>query len=102
MIVEFTGGIEAAHGTLYKGKNGTRVIITTRKAPSTNPNKVRMYLRSAKAYKRKKPASDAEIAARQLFTKRQAYVRQLLDAAKAENKRLSLAKAWKVAKQEIN
>lgn len=53
-------------------------------------------------YDRKKPLSETELKARELFTKRQAYVRHLLDAAKAENKRLSLAKAWKIAKQEIN
>ena len=74
MIVEFAGGITSASGTLFKNRNGSRVIFTTRRAPSSNKNKVRMYLRSADSYKRKKPLSDAEIAAHDLFTRRAKYV----------------------------
>lgn len=96
MIVEFAGGIAAASGTLCKNRNGSRVIVTTRKAPSTNPNKVRMYIRSADSYQRTKPYSDAELAAQDLFSRRQKYVKQLLD-----NGCQSRAEAWKIAKKTI-
>ena len=95
MIVEFAGGITSASGTLCKNRNGSRVIVTTRRAPSSNKNKVRMYLRSADSYKRKKPLSDAEIAAHDLFTRRAKYVKELMDAGMRRDK------AWKIAKQTI-
>lgn len=97
MIVEFAGGIMSASGTFCKNRNGSRVIVTTRRAPSSNKNKVRMYLRSADSYKRKKPFSDAEIAAHELFTVRQAYVKELLANGTCKSK----AEAWKVAKKSI-
>ncbi len=93
MIVTLMPGIEAASGTLCKNRNGSRVIVTTRKAPSSNPNKVRMYIRSAASYQRTKLYSDAEIAAQKLFSRRQKYVRLLLD-----NGCPSRAEAWKIAK----
>ena len=96
MIVEFAGGITAASGTLCKNRNGSRVIVTTRKAPTSNPNKVRMYIRSAGSYQRTKPYSEAELAAQDLFSRRQKYVKQLLD-----NGCPSRAEAWKIAKQTI-
>ena len=43
MEVTLIPGIAAVSGTLCKTKNA-RVIFTTRKASSTNPNKVRMYV----------------------------------------------------------
>lgn len=97
MIVEFVGGIAAASGTLCKNRNGSRIIVTTRKAPSTNKGKMRIYLRSANSYKRKQPFSDAEIAAHDLFTRRQAYVQQLLANGTCKSK----AEAWKIAKTTI-
>ena len=95
MLVEFAGGIEAASGTLCKNRNGSRVIVTTRKAASKNPNKVRMYIRSAASYQRSSPPSDAELAARELFTKRQAYVSELIGLG------CSKSEAWQIAKQRI-
>ena len=97
MIVEFAGGIMSASGTFCKNRNGSRVIVTTRRAPSSSKNKVRMYLRSADSYKRKKPFSDAEIAAQELFTVRQAYVKELLANGTCKSK----AEAWKIAKKSI-
>lgn len=97
MIVEFAGGVMSASGTFCKNRNGSRVIVTTRRAPSSNKNKVRMYLRSADSYKRKKPFSDAEIAAQELFTVRQAYVKELLANGTCKSK----AEAWKIAKKSI-
>ena len=95
MIVEFAGGITAASGTLCKNRNGSRIIVTTRRAPSSNKNKVRMYLRSANSYIRKQPLSDAEIAARNLFSRRAKYVRELMDAG------IRRDKAWQTAKIAI-
>ena len=97
MIVEFAGGIMSASGTFCKNRNGSRVIVTTRRAPSSSKNKVRMYLRSDDSYKRKKPFTDAELAAQELFTVRQAYVKELLANGKCKSK----AEAWKVAKKDI-
>ena len=57
MEVTLIPGIAAVSGTLCKTKNA-RVIFTTRKASSTNPNKVRMYVRSAESYKRTTPPSE--------------------------------------------
>ena len=95
MLVEFAGGIETASGTLCKNRNGSRVIVTTRRAPSANKGKIRMYLRSANSYKRKTPYSDAEIAAQELFTKRQAYVSELIGLG------CTKSEAWQIAKQRI-
>ncbi len=97
MIVEFVGGIAAASGTLCKNRNGSRIIVTTRKAPSANKGKIRMYLRSENSFKRKKPFSDAEIAAHDLFVRRQAYVQELLASGRYHDKK----EAWKIAKNEI-
>ena len=94
MIVEFANGLTAASGTLCKNKNGSRVIVTTRKAPSTNPNKIRMYLRSASSFQRQGKPSKNALAARDLFTVRQEYVTQLLHSGKVRSR----AEAWKLAK----
>jgi len=95
MLVEFVDGIIAASGTLCKNRNGSRVIVTTRRAPSTNKGKVRMYIRPASCYQRKTPYSDAEIAAQELFTKRQAYVSELIGLG------CTKSEAWQIAKQRI-
>lgn len=97
MIIEFTGGIISASGTLCKNRNGSRVIVTTRRAPSDNKNKMRMYIRSAASYQRSGKPSEKEIAARELFAKRQAYVQELLASGSYHSK----AEAWKIAKKEI-
>ena len=97
MKVELVPGIKFASGTLMKCKNGTRVIFTTRRAPSSNPCKVRMYLRTAEDYQRSTPVSEKEIQIRELFSKRQQRVNQLM----AENPKLSKKKAWQIAKTEI-
>ena len=97
MIVEFVGGIEAAHGTFCKNKNGSRVIVTTRRNASSKKNSMRMYIRSAESYQRTNPPSEAEVAARDLFTRRQARVQELISSGKCRSK----AEAWKIAKIEI-
>lgn len=97
MIVEMIPGIKAASGTLCKSPNGKRVIFTTRKAPSTNPNKIRAYIRSAESYKRKTPPSEKEQQSRLLFARRQAYVQKLM----ASGTYLSKAELWELAKQCI-
>ena len=98
MRVELNPAIVSASGTLCKGKNGLRVVVTTRKAPSTNPHKTRMYIRSAASYQRSGEPSEKELAARELFAKRQAYVQELLASGKYHSK----GEAWKIAKREIN
>ena len=97
MRVELVPGIKSASGTLMKCKNGTRVIFTTRRAPSSNPCKVRMYLRTAEDYQRSTPVTEREKQVRDLFSRRQARVLQLM----AENTKLSKKEAWKIAKTEI-
>ena len=97
MRVELVPGIKSASGTLMKCKNGTRVVFTTRRAPSTNPCKVRMYIRTAEDYQRSTPVSEREKQVRELFSKRQQRVNQLM----AENTKLSKKKAWQIAKKEI-
>ena len=97
MRVELVPGIKSASGTLMKCKNGTRVIFTTRRAPSSNPCKVRMYLRYADDYQRSTPVSEREMQVRELFSKRQQRVNQL----RAANPKLSKKKAWQIAKNEI-
>jgi len=99
MKVEFNDqlGIVSASGTLCKNKNGSRIVVMTRKAPSTNPCKMRMYIRPASSYQRATPISEKERQARNLFVQRQAYVQQLLASGKCKTK----ADAWKIAKQEI-
>ena len=91
MEVTLIPGIAAVSGTLCKTKNA-RVIFTTRKASSTNPNKVRMYVRSAESYKRTTPPSENESRARGLFARRQSYVQQLLASGAYHSK----AEAWKL------
>lgn len=97
MKVELIPGIASASGTLCKCKNGARIIVSTRQAPTTNPNKVRMYIRSAESYQRSSKPSANELAARELFTKRQAYVQELIASGRYHSK----AEAWKIAKREI-
>ena len=97
MYVELIPGINVASGTLLKCKNGSRIIFTTRRAPSSNPRKMRMYIRPAESYRRKTPVSEREMQARSLFSRRQAHVLNLI----AANPKLSKKKAWEIAKKEI-
>ena len=97
MNVEFIPGIASVSGTLYKGKNGLRIVATTRKAQTTNKQKTRLYLRTADSYKRKTPYSEAELKRQDLFAERQSYVKQLM----AADPGLSKKEAWSKAKQDI-
>ena len=97
MLVELIPGINMASGTLLKCKNGARIIFTTRRAPSSNPHKMRMYIRPAESYRRKTPVSEREIHVRSVFSKRQALVLNLI----AANPKLSKKEAWAIAKKEI-
>lgn len=98
MNVEFMPGIASISGTLFKGKNGLRLVATTRKEPTTNKQKTRLYLRTADSYQRKTPVSKAEMDAREIFAKRQSYVKQLM----AADPGLSKKEAWSIAKRDIN
>ena len=98
MQVTFIPGIESASGTFRKYKNGDRIIVTTRKAPTTDTkNRTRMYFRSAADYQRKSPVTEKEMAARSLFKRRQALVRELMKAHKFR----TLKEAWDFVRQEI-
>ena len=98
MKVELMDGILSASGTLRKMKDGTRIIVTTRRAATTNPApRTRMYIRSSETYQRTTPVTEKEISARQLFVRRQAYVQELMASGRYHTK----AEAWKVAKKEI-
>ena len=97
MRVELAPGIKYASGTLLKCKNGNRVVFTTRRAPSSNPCKVHMYIRTAENYQRSTPVTEREMQVRSIFSKRQARVLQLM----AENPKLSKKDAWAIAKKEI-
>jgi len=67
MKVEFLSGIASASGTFRKLKNGDRIIVTTRKAPTSSKLRTHMYFRSADSYKRKSPVSENERKARARF-----------------------------------
>lgn len=97
MNIELIPGIASISGTLYKGKNGLRIVATTRKAATANKQKTRLYLRTADSYKRKTPVSKAELDAREIFAKRQSYVKQLM----AADPGLSKKEAWAKAKLDI-
>ena len=96
MIVEFDGCIKSASGTFCKDKE-CRVIVTTRRAPSNNPNKVRMYLRPNKCYERKSKPSSKELKVRDLFTRRAAKVKELVDNGTCKNRN----EAWEAVKKLI-
>ena len=93
MKVQFAEGIVSVRGSL-KQNNGSRIVFTHRK--TDKPGEGRMYLRSDKVYKRRKPLSEQEIAARALFETRQAYVRDLL-----REKPMTKKAAWAIAKEVV-
>ena len=96
MIVEFADCIKYASGTLCKGKE-SRVIVTTRRASSNNPHKVRMYLRPNECYERKSPPSEKELQARDLFRRRSVKVKELLKNGTYEDR----SEAWEAVKKMI-
>lgn len=96
MIVEFADCITYASGTLCKGKD-SRVIVTTRRASSNNPHKVRMYLRPNKCYERNSAPSEKELQARDLFKRRSAKVKELLENGSYEDR----SEAWEAVKKMI-
>ena len=96
MIVELVDCLKSASGTLCKGKD-CRVIVTTRRASSNNPHKVRMYLRPNECYERKSPPSEKELQARDLFRRRSVKVKELLKNGTYEDRN----EAWEAVKKMI-
>ena len=96
MKVELVAGIESA-----SGKCGN-MIFKTFKRPDGR-KETRAYFnpyrrtRWEKVNARKTPPSEAEIKARSLFARRQAYVQELLASGRYHDKK----EAWKIAKNEI-
>ena len=79
--VKYATGIDYVKGSLAKpvkkdGHNhGEYLIGTHREAETTNPNCTRLYIRRADTYVRQTPPSVDEIAARDLFAERAAWVK---------------------------
>ena len=79
--VKYATGIDYVKGSLAKpvkkdGHNhGEYLIGTHREAETTNPNCTRLYIRRADTYERQTPPSVDEIAARDLFAERAAWVK---------------------------
>lgn len=95
MKVEFTAGIDHISGTMKsRCKEGTRFVFMTRRGDK--PGRGRMYLRNDDDYKRSTPLSPAEIAARDLFSRRSAEVKRLMTEEKYTKKA-----AWEIAKKTI-
>ncbi len=96
MKVELAAGIESV-----SGKCGN-MIFKTFKRPN-GKTETRAYFNPyrpsswEKVNARKTPPSEAEIKARSLFARRQAYVQELLASGRYHDKR----EAWKIAKNEI-
>ena len=96
MKVELVAGIESV-----SGKCGN-MIFKTFKRPN-GKTETRAYFnpyrtsRWEKVNPRKTPPSHAEIKARSLFARRQAYVQELLASGRYHDKR----EAWNIAKNEI-
>ena len=95
MKVELAAGIDS-----ISGKCGN-MIFKTYKRPN-GKTETRAYFnpyrtRWEKVNARKTPPSEAEIKARSLFARRQAYVQELLASGRYHDKR----EAWKIAKNEI-
>ena len=74
-------GISTISGAMKRPKNkdghkhGTYLVATHRKAESTNPNCQRVYSFDCDRYTRKTPPSVDEIAIRDLFAERAAWVK---------------------------
>ena len=93
MKVEFFSGIASASGTFRKLKNGDRIIVTTRKAPTSSKLRTHMYFRSADSYKRKSPVSENELAARSRFATISEKIKNL-----SPEERMSYQEQWATAK----
>ena len=96
MYVELNACFDKASGTFCKDKD-YRIILTTRRAPSNNPNKVRMYLRPNTCYERKSELSPKEIKARELFARRAAKVKELVENGTCKDRN----EAWDAVKKMI-
>ena len=97
MLVQLIPGIQSISGS-FKTAGGKRVVFATRKAHTTSRKpSTRMYIRPDNAYQRKTPVSASEMHAREIFAKRQAYVRNL----RASGDKRSLKELWGEAKKEI-
>ena len=96
MKVELAAGIESA-----SGKCGNMIFKTYKRPNGKTETRAYFnpYRRSSweKTSARKTPPSEAEIKARSLFARRQAYVQELLASGRYHDKR----EAWKIAKNEI-
>ena len=97
MKVKLIPGIASMSGTLCKNQDGSRYIITTRKAATTNPVKVRMYFRPASSYQRKTPISEKELAARCRFAILARRVKELMEQHVCRTRK----EAWQIAKEEL-
>ena len=94
MKVEFMPGIASMSGMV---KNSGRKRVIFRHYASDRPGHGHATICSSSAFVRKTPLTEREIAARELFSSRVSYVKQLC----AANPRLSRAQAWKIAKADI-
>ena len=96
MKVELAAGIESV-----SGKCGNMIFKTYKRPNGKTETRAYFnpYRRSSweKVNPRRTPPSDAEIKARSLFARRQAYVQELLASGRYHDKR----EAWKIAKNEI-
>ena len=96
MKVELAAGIDS-----ISGKCGNMIFKTYKRPNGKTETRAYFnpYRRSSweKVNPRKTPPSDAEIKARSLFARRQAYVQELLASGRYHDKR----EAWKIAKNEI-
>ena len=77
MKIELMPGIASMSGTLCKAKDGSRIVFATRKAATTNQNKVRAYFRTADSYKRRTPPSENELKTRGLFANASARMKAM-------------------------
>ena len=77
MKIELMPGIASMSGTLCKAKDGSRIVFATRKAATTNQNKVRAYFRTADSYKRRTPPSENELKTRGLFANANARMKAM-------------------------
>ena len=94
MKVEYIPGIASMSGSL-KMPGGKRLIF--RHYASDRPGHGHATVCSANTYKRRTPVTEAEQAAKRLFSRRASYVKQLCDAHPG----LSRAEAWQQAKAYI-
>ena len=96
MKVELAAGIDS-----ISGKCGNMIFKTYKRPNGKTETRAYFnpYRRSSweKVNVRKTPPSDAEIKARSLFARRQAYVQELLASGRYHDKK----EAWKIAKNEI-